>query len=307
MIPIFPKFKTLELHDKDEIKQFTHHLHPFSDFNFVSLWSWDTTNETQISTLNNNFVIRFPDYITHELFYSFIGTHNINQTITTLLDQAKKDKIIPRLQLIPHTVIKNIDSHKHSWHIKEDPDNHDYILDINQLAQFKGKKFHKKRNLLNSFMKNFGHNSKITHLNLANRKTQNQIKKVFVDWETSGLKNRDETQNEFNAINKLLTGAHKLNLDTIGLIYNDTLIAFAIEELIQKNYAISHYAKAIRTYPGIFEYLMNQSALHLQKKGAKHLNYEQDLGIPNLRKSKQSYRPKRYLKKFTISPKQNPK
>lgn len=41
MLPEFPQFKNLELSDEEEIERHTHKFLPYSDFNFVSMWSWD--------------------------------------------------------------------------------------------------------------------------------------------------------------------------------------------------------------------------------------------------------------------------
>lgn len=73
MIPEFPKFKHIELIDKEEIEQITHKYPPYSDFNFVSMWSWDIKGEIRISKLNNNLVVRFTDYLSGNPFFSFLG------------------------------------------------------------------------------------------------------------------------------------------------------------------------------------------------------------------------------------------
>jgi len=46
--------------------------------------------------------------------------------------------------------------------------------------------------------------------------------------------------------------------------------------------------------------LMYLSGKHLQEHGIKYFNFEQDLGIANLRKAKRKYKPPFYLKKFIV-------
>ncbi len=305
MIPLFPKFKPLTLKDKTEIEKITFQYPPYSDFNFVSLWSWDIDNETTISQLNKNFVIRFPDYVTRELFYSFIGTHKIHKTITTLLDQAKKENLMNKLQLIPKSVINHLTpSQKNHWHIKQSRDDHDYILSVSTIKDFSGRPFKKKRNMVKNYLNKYGQHTQVKSLNLDQKITQKQIVDLFIKWEKSRSKDRKETQEELKAIQKLLTGTPKLKLETTGVYYQNQLIAFAIEEIVQNHHAISHYAKADITYPGIFEYLKQQATLHLHHKKVKYINYEQDLGIEGMRQSKLSYRPIKFLKKYTICPKE---
>lgn len=78
MIPKFPKFKHIELIDKEEIEKITQKFPPYSDFNFISMWSWDIKVEMIISKLNNNLVVRFTDYLTGYPFFSFLGDNMVN-------------------------------------------------------------------------------------------------------------------------------------------------------------------------------------------------------------------------------------
>ena len=80
MIPEFPEFKKLELSDKEDVEAFTKKFPPYSDFNFVSMWSWDIKGEMRLSILNGNLVVRFTDYITGDPFYSFLGNNKTNET-----------------------------------------------------------------------------------------------------------------------------------------------------------------------------------------------------------------------------------
>ena len=112
MIPQFPEFKKLELSDKEEIQKMTQKYPPYSDFNFVSMWSWDIKGEMRISVLNENLVVRFTDYITGKLFYSFLGDNEVSETAKKLLDLSKAEGLTPELKLIPEHSVKNLDLSK---------------------------------------------------------------------------------------------------------------------------------------------------------------------------------------------------
>lgn len=57
MIPEFPEFKKLELSDEEKIEKITKKFPPYSDFNFVSMWSWNIYNTVTISQLKKNLVV----------------------------------------------------------------------------------------------------------------------------------------------------------------------------------------------------------------------------------------------------------
>ncbi|MBI3282863.1 DUF2156 domain-containing protein [Candidatus Curtissbacteria bacterium] len=300
MIPWFPQFKQLGLTDKENIEWITKQYPPYSDYNFVSLWSWDVKEAAQVAKIHDNLVIRFHDYISGEVFYSFLGTHKAHEVVTMLLDQSRADQISSKLKLIPECVIPSLGSSP-SFAIEEDRDNFDYILSVPELMTLSGNKYGPKRNFLNRFKKLHGDKAKIVPLTLTDPSVQREIETLFYRWEEVRGKAREETDNELKTIAKFFRGADQFTLSAIGLVVNGKLSGFSIDEVVHDGYGIIHFEKADTAYVGIFEYLKQQTAIHLGKTGCKYINYEQDLGLEGLRKAKLSYRPVGYLKKYTIS------
>jgi hypothetical protein len=92
-----------------------------------------------------------------------------------------------------------------------------------------------------------------------------------------------------------------LKLLSYGIFIDGQLEAFTINELLPSKYAITHFTKADPTKVGVFEFLYHELAKQLHAKGAFYLNREQDLGLEGLRAAKMSWRPIKFLKKYTIS------
>src|SRR3989344_4097549 len=104
MIPEFPKFKKLELSDKDDVEKFTSKFPPYSDFNFYSMWGWDIHNNIKLSRLNDNLVVLFKDYISDDSFLSFIGSKKVIETTHQLISFSKKNYKKNFLKLVPEEV-----------------------------------------------------------------------------------------------------------------------------------------------------------------------------------------------------------
>src|SRR4051794_25871812 len=100
-IPSFPDFKPLEISDQYEIEQWVKGFPPYSDFNFVSLWSWNTSGDFEVSWLNDNLVVLFGDYGTGERFLSFLGVNQASETVDALLSYARRRGIVEELRLLP--------------------------------------------------------------------------------------------------------------------------------------------------------------------------------------------------------------
>ncbi|MDD5672723.1 MAG: phosphatidylglycerol lysyltransferase domain-containing protein, partial [Chitinivibrionales bacterium] len=59
-------------------------------------------------------------------------------------------------------------------------------------------------------------------------------------------------------------------------------------------------AKGDRTFKGVYQFMYHQFAQIMPAKYAA-FNFEQDLGIESLRRSKAAYRPERMLKKYRVA------
>lgn len=299
MIPFFPDFKNLELADKEEFDKYTKKFEPYSDFNFISLWVYNTENDTKISDLNGNLIIRFRDYITNNPFYTFIGTNRVNETANLLLDFSEKEGIGIGLKLIPEACLLEA-KFSNNLKIEEDRNSFDYILSVDEIAILSGDKYHTHKNFVNKFHKTY-ENYHTANLNLLDSVIQEQMLNVFYTWERRRNKNRSETEHELKAIKRLLYDANSFDLVTLGVYDKEEMVGFIVASLEQMDCAVSHFAKADTDYSGVFYFLYHNLAQILLEKGFKYLNNEQDMGIPGLRKSKEQWNPSHFLKKYIIT------
>ncbi len=300
MIPEFPQFKKLELSDKKDIEKFTSKFPPYSDFNFVSMWSWDIKGEMRLSVLNNNLVVRFTDYLTGNPFYSFLGDNKVNETAEQLLELSKNEGLKAELKLIPEDSVRSVDKKK--FKVKEDRDNFDYMYATDSLQKMEGGKFEIKRKHCRFFKKKFPHRIKILDLN--NPLTKNEIVNLFNDWvaDKKGEKSTDYYRNEFTALSRFLNSSESINFFVVGIYFGDKLIAVSATENTHNAHNLGHFQKTRSVlFKGINDHLIHELATILNKKNITHMNHEQDLGILGLRDSKKSYMPSHFLKKFSLS------
>jgi len=301
MIPKFPEFKKLELSDKEEIEKYTKNYSLYSsDFNFTSLWVWNTNNECIISELSGNLIVRFTDYGTNELFFSFIGINDLERTAFKLIQYAKDSDISPVLRLVPEVSVAEMPAT--TLVVEEDRDNFDYIFSVAELASFQGLKFKEKRHLANRFLREYPE-ARFELIDLSDTDAQIKIASLLRTWEDNKKSEykKYELQNEETAITRLLQTAdvHKLVASSISL--NNRFIGFSISEILPCQYGISHFAKADSTYDGVYEFMNMREGQYLLTHNVVLWNWEQDLGIESLRESKMGYRPINFLKKYTIS------
>ena len=298
-LPIFPHSKTLDINDKPAIESFVAKHPPYSDFNFTSMFSWDSRNEYRVSNLNNNLVVRFTDYITGEPFYSCLGENKIDETLQRLIKQSELEGITPRLQLIPRNAVNNLKNVK-LFRIKEDIDNFDYIYSLPSSVELKGKKYQNHRTGKRNFLEKFDRRISVRTINPSNQTVRKKMLDLFNTWSANTSQPQEDIDNEMEAIIKILNYSSDLNIFCIAIYIEDELVAFSINELVDEDYAITHFEKANISYSGIYYFIRHETSKLLLKKGRRLLNLEQDLGIESLRYSKKAHRPIDFLKKYTV-------
>lgn len=300
VLPAFPHFRTLQLHDKSLIDQFLHNFQPYSDYNFASLFSYSVNDEIEISQLHGNLVVNFLDYLTHEPFYSFIGMSNVIETTKTLLSFSSGTSIYSELKLIPEEMIERNPLLHQEFRIVPDRDNFDYIYSTEEQSKLYGQKYNSQRNRIKRFKKSYP-DYQIMLLDLKKSQLQNEIQTVFFEWEKQKGANREDTIHELSALHRFFSVAPQLHLLAFGIYYHEKLIGFSLDEIINDHYAISHFEKADTRYTGVFQVINQASCEYLFEHHYSFINWEQDLGIPGLRDAKELWRPVKYLKKYIIS------
>ena len=301
-LPLFPDFTTLEAHHQAELTEIVKSNHLYSDYNFVSLWSWDHQKQLKLCLLEGNLVIRFQDYLAPtDYFYSFLGIQQVDETAKLLLEYSVNEQR-PQLKLIPQFVIENL-KQPADFIIQEDRDSFDYIIAVGDAVELKGHS-ESKRRALHKIMREHGNHLTVKELDINHKASIDQIFKLFQRWSDQSSSSSAYKENELHAMQKLLDNHHLIdtgNLHVLGLFVDDELSAFSINEVLHDGFAMGHFKKSIRDYKGLGVALDHFTAKSLSKRGVSHLNHEQDLGIEGLRQSKMASNPVYFLKKYSVA------
>lgn len=298
-------FKPLRASSIGEVAEIISRFDPYSDFNFTSLHSWNDDNTTMYCTLNDNLVIKMKNYDNSGYILSMIGDTDIDSSLHALLNFAKNTNSISNsLGLIPEIVIENI-TNTVTFKITEDTDNHDYILSTQEAVNLEGSKYANKRKNINRFLRKYSEITYVKKMDLTDADTVRKIETLNSLWAQQNRSQENSADDDINAISKLINDPEYLLLNTniqcIGVFVDKQLSAYCIYENLGKGWAISHFGKAINDFKSLYEFMMIGVLRDLHAQGVKLMNYEQDLGIPGLRHSKQNSKPVKFLKKYSIS------
>ncbi len=169
----------------------------------------------------------------------------------------------------------------------------DYIYDIEKLKTYPGKKLQKKRNLLKQFIKSYTYKALPLTENLLP-----EAQKILDIWLSEVSLPKEET--DYVACKEAIALYEDLIL--CGGIYyaDDEPAGFIIGEELHDSMFVLHFAKGLRKFKGIYQYIYSSFA-HIMPEKYCCFNFEQDLGNEGLKQAKSSYYPDRMLKKYLIN------
>jgi len=76
--------------------------------------------------------------------------------------------------------------------------------------------------------------------------------------------------------------------------------AFTLGELLNRETVVIHVEKANAAFHGLYQ-VIDQQFLEQTWQHARYVNPKQDLGLPGLRKAKESYHPDHLVEKFAVT------
>ena len=283
MIPIYPEATEISM----DLRPILHPLFQtleegISEFAFANIYLFSDIYNYQVAKLEDNlFVILGKDSNNPFLMLPF-GLPG--KSLLKMLFQE-----YPSMKAATENQAKLLEGMGYT--VIEDRDNFDYLYSREELAKLAGRKFHKKKNLVNAFINNYNYEGKPLLEEFIPETIQ-----VLEQW-------RDGRDNpgDYKANKEALEKSEALQLCG-GIYYVESEpAAFTLgEELARGESFVIHFEKALGKFKGIYQFINKCFASILPEK-YKYINREQDLGNPGLRQAKMSYRPVDFVKKYRVT------
>lgn len=171
--------------------------------------------------------------------------------------------------------------------VRKDRNNANYIYRVEDLVRLEGKKYHSKRNHLNSFKRNcpFCEYRELTpDLIPACRESMEQ-------WERDNLTTDQNTiKEEGEAVEVLFRHMEELNLKGACILLGGKVEAFTIGEAMSEEMVSIIIEKANTACKGSYA-AINQMFLEAEWQDYLYVNRAEDMGLANLRRAKMDYQP----------------
>ncbi len=176
------------------------------------------------------------------------------------------------------------------FRVVEDRNNFDYLYDRKDLAHLPGKKYHKKRNLVNAFLNNYTYEEKP----LSDELLPDAFR-VLELWQESKTEPTD-----YRAAKEALELRDELDLKGNMYYVDGEPAGYTLGEPLAHGTSFAiHFEKALGGFKGIYQFI-NMSFAAALPRHYKWINREQDLGDEGLRQAKMTYRPCGFVRKYQV-------
>lgn len=264
------------------------------EYSFINLYLWGR----QQATVQNDRLLFFSQFNRRSVYLFPIGPGDTKTAIDAIIADAGKRGIPCRLTGLLQedcALLEQLYPGRFRYHF--DRDSFDYIYDINDLADLKGRRFQKKRNHLNRFRQEHPQ-YRLEPITQENLDTVAAFVRQWYEVRLAENPHGDYLM-EQAAIEKLLR--HWQELDMEGLILRDEDAPMAItmgSPLAADTFDI-HFEKALDIADGAYAAINQGFAAYLREKypQLRWLNREDDMGLEGLRKAKLSYCPEHMIEK----------
>ena len=174
--------------------------------------------------------------------------------------------------------------------VEEETDLKDYLYDADELRKLPGKKFQKKRNLVNKFMKEYEGRWQYKTMCCVDEYFLEVFMDKWIDKRLSeGVDSRETLVAEKNGIIDILRNCDKVTYRVGGIFVDEELEAFTIGSYnSREKMVVVSIEKGNSEIPGIYQ-VINQQFLLNSYEDALVVNREDDMGIEGLRQAKESY------------------
>ncbi len=289
-IPAYPDSRSLELGDKALLDPLFIQLQPrISELTFANLYLFRKAHSYRLCLVGDSPVVLGSGYSGEEYFLPPLGG-DVGTALDLMLEEGRllygADEHFVRLYLRGREGVE----------ITEDRDSFDYLYLRRELAELPGNRFHKKRNRVSYFAGRHSHEVEP----FSKEHLQGSLS-LLGEWRRvrSGMAS-PSLMLEADSTAEALQLADILGLKGLVVLVDGMVKAFVLGEKLNATTSVCQFEKADPFLDGLYQFADREFS-RLCFTECEYVNREQDLGEPNLRRSKLSYHPVELVKKYRVS------
>lgn len=264
------------------------------EYSFANLYLWGR----QRAAFIDGFLVLFSQFNRRSVYPFPVGQGEIKPVLDKIIQDAAERGIPCRITGMNEGECRLLESlYPGKFRIHCNRDDFDYIYDIHDLADLKGRKFQKKRNHLNRFRQEHPQ----CRTEPLSEENLDRVRLMAYRWYENHQKENPgmDFHMERTALFKALDHFQALGMESLVLLEGERVIAFTLGSFLRQDTVDVQFEKAVSDVEGAYAAINNAFARHLREKypQLRFLDREEDMGLEGLRKAKLSYCPHHLVEK----------
>lgn len=289
------------------IPYFKNQPYPLCSYSLPSLLSWQTRAYHPVAAFTEESLVIAAEYSQKsELRHLILPLCPEKDWTAEALHRLCLDSGFPCYWFVPESFLdlQGKEAFTPFFHVEEQSAYTDYIYLKEDLAELKGRKYAKKRNLISQFERSFSEDRMdIRPMSLED------IPECLAFLEDWCMEKNCERDPEADMACEKIAAANAIrlidNTDFKGLrlSLDGRLVAFGIANRLTRDMGVLHFEKALGSIKGLYQYFDRECCRRLFGPDIVFINKESDMDEPGLAHAKASYHPVRKEKSFILTAK----
>ncbi len=268
--------------------------HRGSGYSFANLYMWGCQ---QTAVVDGQLLV-FSNFNEHTLYAFPIGRGDLKKSLETIIADAKERGIPCRITGMTESEKELLDEvMPGGFQFHCGRDNHDYVYDIQDLAELKGRRYQQKRNHVNRFMAEHPE----AYVEVLTGENLQKCREYVAAWyaQRAAIDPDEDIGMERVAIARAFRHFKALGLEGLMLFAGGRVVAMTMGSRLGEDTVDVHFEKADPEVHGAYPAINRAFARYIREKypEVKYLNREDDMGVEGLRKAKLSYHPHHMVEK----------
>ena len=288
------QFRNITVEDKKLYLEYSKDNSPRGcEMSFANLFMW---GDQKIAEKDGHlfFLSKFYDHV----FYPFpYGHGDKKQAIDLIIADAKERNTPCVISAVCENEKQTLESlFPDKFEFTTSDASYDYVYDINDLADLKGRKYHKKRNHLYHFQKAHPDYS----VSPVNKDNVLAVKQFVDGWYTQKDDGTGEFDYEKVVFDRAMDNYEGLGLIGLMLLVEGKVVAVTFASHFTPDTLDVHFEKATVGIDGAYTAINYEFARYVRENypDVKFLDREEDMGLAGLRHAKKSYYPHHQVVKY---------
>jgi len=294
-------FKNLEKTDKPLFDKFYRAgYYENAEYNFTNLYMWRNMSNLRWATEDDVLYVVTSSDSMLAAWQPIGAQEKMQSAIEKILIWAqanKGDKNFSFL-IVEKNFVEELEKYpKVKFKIEADRDSFDYVYSASDLINLSGRKFHGKKNHLNSFRKDFPTAEYMPITSEIIPKCRDELNRWY---ELHKKENPDDPFlcYEQAAIHEIFDNFEEFDLRGGAILLGGKVVAFTFGEQLNRDTAVIHVEKADPEVRGAFT-AINHDFVAAEWSDMTYINREEDMGLEGLRQAKESYHPVKMIEKYS--------